>query len=233
MSGLRRRREATQRGLSGALLAGVVVLAGGCGTSAPQTFHPGNGGNASPTDAATTPATQRSATGPGGLTVPPFGRNAHVVMTRWRPPRPADRSAVLAAKDFLLAVLYADYTGGRDSRWQQYVSSPSVRAGLTSSLAVPSVTTESFTGTVRFWRMHAVATKGRRRTVAVTECVDSARARNTDLKTGRVLPQRRQVPANQNYYSNTDVLARDAGGHWRVVSIPPDIYYPQAQECKP
>jgi hypothetical protein len=162
--------------------------------------------------------------------MPPFGHGAHAIMTRWHPARPAERPAVLVAKDFLLAVLYADYTGDRDSRWQQYVSAAKVRAGLSSSLAVPSVTTESFTGTVRFWRMRAVAARG---TVTVTECVDSARARNTDLRTRRVLPRRRQVPGGQNYYSNSDVLARDAGGRWRVVSIPPAVYYPQAQECKP
>jgi hypothetical protein len=229
MSGLRRGRIHTRRGISGALLVGIGVLAAGCGSSAPQAFHPDSGNTASPSSAPTSSPIQQ-ANGPGGVTMPPFGHGAHAVMTRWQSARPAVRPAVLAAKDFVLAVLYADYTGGRDSRWQQYVSSPKVRAGLTSSLAVPSVTTESFTGTVRFWHMNAVASRG---TVTVTECVDSARARNTSLKTGRVLPRRRQLPKNQNYYSNSDVLAKDTSGHWRVVSIPPTIYYPQAQECKP
>jgi hypothetical protein len=154
-------------------------------------------------------------------------------MTSWLPARPRIRAAVVTAKDFLLAVLFADYTGSRDRRWAGYISVPKVAAGLASSLAAPSVTTESFTGTIRFWRMKAQMAPGPRGSVMVTECVDSARARNTDLKTGRVLPLSRQLTASQNYYSNSDVLARDSSGQWRVISIPPAIYYPEAQECKP
>lgn len=211
----------------------VSVLAAACGSAAPQTFHPGGGGSAG---TATTPApasaTSAAAT-TGSFTRPPFGANAHVEMTSWHPASASEAAAVRTAKTFLLAVLYADYTGGRDHRWTSYVSSDRVRSGLAATLAAPSVTTESFTGTVRFWRMHASATSGAKGTVAVTECVDSTHARNTDLKTGKVLPGSLQNPADQNYYSNTDVLALGSGGQWRVVSIPATIYYPQAQECKP
>jgi hypothetical protein len=153
-------------------------------------------------------------------------------MTSWRPARASEIPAVTAAKNFLLAVLYADYTGGQDHRWTGYISARKVRAGLDSTLAQPSVTTESFKGTVRFWHMSALSVPGPKGAVEVTECVDSSRARNTRLATGKVLPRRQQVPANQNFYSNSDVLAKDSSGHWRVISIPPTIYYPRALECK-
>jgi len=213
--------------LSAAVLAGCGLLAA-CGSAAPQTFKPG-AGSASPS---TQPAaTQSAGTSAARLVVPPFGHGAHVVMTPWRPASPADAAAVLTAKDFVLAVLYADYTGDTDHRWRQYVGSSRVQTALAATLDVPSVTTESFAGTVRFWRMTLIpAGPGR---VEVTECVDTARAKNTSLRTGRDLPRRLQVPAGQNFYSNSDVLAKAAGGQWRVVSIPATIYYPQAQECKP
>ena len=46
------------------------------------------------------------------------------------PGRPGEKAAVMAAKDFVLAVLYADYTGDRDQRWRSYAASPRVRTGL-------------------------------------------------------------------------------------------------------
>ena len=129
------------------------MLAVACSTAAPQTFHPASDNStaaSSPTSAPSAPA------GPLTLVRPPFGRNAHVLMTPWMPGRPGEKAAVMAAKDFVLAVLYADYTGDRDQRWRSYAASARVRTGLAQTLHVPSVTTESFTGTVRFWRMRAV-----------------------------------------------------------------------------
>jgi hypothetical protein len=165
--------------------------------------------------------------------MPPFGKNARIVMTHWLPASSGERRAVITAKNFLLAVLYADYTGGRDHRWQAYVGSSLVRNGMTTTLAAPSVTTESFNGTIRIWRMSAVPGTFGKNTISVTECFDSARAQNTSLSTGKVLPPGKQNSADQNYYSNTDVLSRNAAGQWTVISIPPTIYYPEALECKP
>lgn len=140
---------------------------------------------------------------------------------------------MLTAKNFLLAVLYADYTGNRDRHWISYAGSRRVRVGLAATLNVPSVTTESFKGTIRFWHMSVLAATGAKGAIEVTECVDSSQARNTSLNTGKVLPRRLQVPANQNYYSNSDVLTKDTSDHWRVISIPPANYYPEAVECRP
>jgi len=216
-----------RRGLRGALLAGSGMLAVACSAAAPQTFHPAADSTAPST---TAPATTAPA-GPLTLVRPPFGHNAHVRMTPWMPARRSQGAAVITAKDFVLAVLYADYTGDRDQRWRQYVASARVRTGLAATLHVPSVTQESFTGTVRFWRMSAVP--GARGTVVVTECVDTARARNTSLSTGKILPPGQQTKRDDNFYSNSDVLARESSGRWEVVSIPTTVYYPQAQECKP
>jgi len=165
--------------------------------------------------------------------MPPFGKNARIVMTPWLPASTTEAPAVITAKNFLLAVLYADYTGGKDHRWLVYVGSSLVRNGMTSTLAAPSVTTESFRGTIRIWRMSAVLGTYGKNTISVTECFDSARALNTSLSTGKVLPAGQQNTTDQNYYSNTDVLARNGSGQWTVISIPPTIYYPEALECKP
>lgn len=215
-----------RRGLRGALLAGSGVLAVACSAAPTQTFHPAADSTApSAAPSSSAPATTLT------LVRPPFGHNAHVLMTPWMPGRPAERAAVMTAKDFVLAVLYADYTGDRDQRWRSYVTSARVRTGLADTLHVPSVTTESFTGTVRFWRMHAVR-EGRDK-LLVTECVDTLGARNTSLSTGKILPPGQQTKHDDNFYLNSDVLAKERSGRWVVVSIPTTVYYPQAQECKP
>jgi hypothetical protein len=166
------------------------------------------------------------------LITPPFGEGARVQMTAYLPRDRSEDAAVIAAKNFLIAVLYADYTGGRDRRWTRYVASPIPMKGMQQSLSQPGVTTESFRGTVRFWRMTVSGTPGPKGTVEVTECGDSSRALNTSLKTGKVLPRRLQNSKDQNFYSNTDVLAK-RGNRWLVISIPPVIYYPRAFQCKP
>lgn len=210
-----------------ALLVNTGLLAAACGgSSGTSSFKPG-GSSTPASPGATTSQAQPSAS---SVVMPPFGKNVRIVMTPWLPARASEAPAVITAKNFLLAVLYADYTGGRDHRWEAYAGSSVVRNGMASTLAAPSVTTESFTGTIRIWHMSAIAGKN---TIAVTECVDSARARNTSLSTGQVLPRGQQNSTDQNYYSNTDILSRNAAGQWTVISIPATIYYPQALECKP
>ena len=208
--------------------SGLLAAACGGGSSSTSSFQPGGG---SPTPAS--PTATSSQPRADSLVMPPFGKNARIVMTPWLPASTTEAPAVITAKNFLLAVLYADYTGGKDHRWLVYVGSSLVRNGMTSTLAAPSVTTESFRGTIRIWRMSAVLGTYGKNTISVTECFDSARALNTSLSTGKVLPAGQQNTTDQNYYSNTDVLARNGSGQWTVISIPPTIYYPEALECKP
>jgi hypothetical protein len=153
-------------------------------------------------------------------------------MTSWLPASAAERPAVITAKNFLQALLYADYTGGRDQTWKSYVSSSAVLSGMTRALASPDVTTESWTGTVRFFGMSAVADSPRQGDLEVSECVDDAGAHNTSVTTGKVLPASKQNTTDENYYYNTDVLAKNGAGEWRVVSIPEAVYYPRARQCK-
>ncbi len=141
----------------------------------------------------------------------------------------AQRPAVIAEGDFLLAYFYADYTGGRDTRWESYVA-PSARGVLAQDLAVPDVTTESFTGTIRVWRMSALPASGG--SIQVSECVDTAAAKNTNLTTGAVLPASEQNSADGNYSLEIDILG-ESHGMWQITKIENPIYYPLASECKP
>jgi hypothetical protein len=144
---------------------------------------------------------------------------------------PADRSeipAVITAKNFLLAFLYAEYRGNQDHRWAIYAAGHVSRA-LAAGLSQPDVTTESFTGTIRFSQMRAFPDPSRAGAVDVSECFSNARSANVGLRSGQVIPD--TTPPDQRHYRNTDVLAPDRGGHWHVVSVYPVIYYPQAKEC--
>src|SRR6202046_2787189 len=189
-------RRRPVRLLTGTLLLTAGVLAAGCGSSAPAPafrpsgrppgspaprFSPGarapprRGGRPSPPPAISPPP---ASTTVGGVSLPPFGGNVHIDMTTWLPANPTESAAVRAVKSFLLAFLYADYTGGRDDRWTQYISGATVRNGLTQTLSAPDVTTESFKGTMRIWHMSAVYVPGPKGSVDITECIDSSHLLN-------------------------------------------------------
>jgi hypothetical protein len=150
-------------------------------------------------------------------------------MPGWRPADPAEVPAVVAAKDFLLAFLYAEYRGNQDDRWTDFVSG-AVLGALKANLGGASVTTESFTGTIIFSHLRAYPDPTTSGAVDVSECFDNARSRNTSLATGQVIADR--LPADQHYYMNTDVMAK-VNGRWAMISVYPVVYYPRAQECKP
>ncbi len=229
------RLGATRLGATRLRTAALIIvgglLAAGCGAGATATFRPAGAG--APAPAPALPSTGSPA-GPahhaaGPLAWPPFGRNVRVVMPGWLPADPGEVPAVIAAKNFLLAFLYAEYRGNQDDRWTGYVSRD-VLGALKANLSGPSVTTESFAGTILFSHMRAYPDPTAAGAIDVSECFDNSRSHNTDLATGKIVADR--IPARQHYYMNTDVVAK-ANGRWTVISVYPVIYYPQAQECKP
>ena len=213
------------------------LLAAGCGPAAPPAFRPAGvatpdrtasaGRTATPDGTGTTPGPPHGAV--GALERPPFGGNVRVVMPGWLPADPSEVPAVIAAKNFLLAFLYAQYRGNQDDRWTAFVSGQ-VLGALKANLTVPSVTTESFTGTIVFSHLRAYPDPAGAGAIDVSECFDNSRSRNTDLATGKTLADR--APADQHYYMNTDVMAK-VNGRWAVISVYPVVYYPRAAECKP
>ena len=134
------------------MLTGGLAVTGGlmlaaCGSAPPATFRPV--GVATPDRTAGLASPARPARGTAGpLEWPPFGRHVHIVMPGWLPADPGEAPAVIAAKNFLLAFLYAEYRGNQDDRWTGFASGAVVGA-LKANLSQPSVTTESFTGHYR------------------------------------------------------------------------------------
>ena len=150
-------------------------------------------------------------------------------MPRWLPADPAEVPAVIAAKNFLLTFLYAEYRGNQDDRWTGFASGE-VLGALKANLGQPSVTTESFTGTIMFSHLRAYPDPTTAGAIDVSECFDNSGSRNTNLITGRIITDR--VPADRHYYMNTDVMA-NTNGRWTVISVYPVVYYPQAGDCRP
>jgi hypothetical protein len=162
--------------------------------------------------------------------MPPFGKNAHVIMTSWMPGNTRLAQAVLTDKDYELAFLYAEYTGGKSQDWTSYVS-PTMEMQVRGVLSKPDVTTESFKGTIRIFAMKVIRDPVVKGDVDVSACFDNAQAVNTSLNTGTVLPG--QSPSDTSYYRFTDQLRQAASGQWQVVGNYPLVYYPRAKECKP
>jgi hypothetical protein len=205
---------------TGLICTGLVA----CSSPPPPAFNPG-----APASTASATAVAQSS-GPGSVVMPPFGKNAHIVMTDWLPGNADMAKAVVVDKDYELAFLYAEYTGGKSDDWAAYVSR-TMELQVNGVLAKPDVTTESFKGTIRIFKMSVIRDPAVPADVDVSACFDNAKAVNTDLKSGAVLPG--QSVSNQNYYRFTDQLAKDSAGQWRVVSNYPLVYYPRAKECKP
>jgi hypothetical protein len=218
---------------TGLLITGLLItgglLAAGCSAS-PTTFRPAGVTTPDASAGPVSPAHHLASHDAAGLLAwPPFGGNVRIFMPGWLPADPGQASAVVAAKNFLLAFLYAEYRGNQDDRWTRYVSGE-VLGALKANLSEPSVTTESFTGTISFSHLRAYPDPTTAGAIDVSECFDNSGSRNTSLATGKIIPDR--IPANQHYYRNTDVMARK-NGQWNVVSVYPVVYYPQAQECRP
>lgn len=205
-----------------------VLLAAACGSQPAPAFHP-TGSQASAAPAAVT-ASAPGQTTAAGLTAPPFGANVHIIMPGWMPSVASEAPAVVADKNFELALLYSEYRGGKDHRWQAYTGSR-LQPALSLQLRQPDVTTESFTGTVRFSHLNAFPDPVLKGAIDVAQCFDNSRATSTSLATGRALPD--STAPDQHYYRTTNVLARAQDGSWQVVEMYQPIYYPRAPECKP
>jgi hypothetical protein len=204
-------------------LVGVAACGSGGSGSTSATFKPGGSmAGAGPAPAGTA--------GGNSVAMPPFGKNVQITMTSWMPSDASQAQAVLTDKDYELAFLYAEYTGGQDQSWAAYVS-PIMQTEVQTTLAQPSITTESFNGKIRIFDMSVLPDPTINGDLDVSACFDNSQSSNTDLKTGKVIPD--NVPADQHFYRYTDELAKDSTGTWKVITDLPRIYYPRAKECKP
>ena len=138
--------------------------------------------------------------------------------------------AVLTDKDYELAYLYAEYTGGQSYDWTSYVDA-AMETQIRGVLAGQDVVTESFKGTIKIFDLRVIRDPIVPGNLDVSACFDNAKAVNTDLKSGAVLSG--QSVSDTNYYRFTDELAKSSDGQWQVISNYPIVYYPQAKECKP
>jgi hypothetical protein len=210
-------------------LAALALLTASCGASPAPAFHPSGSMATAGAGTVATPGS-RTSTSADGVTWPPFGGKVRLVMPSWQPPVAGEVPAVVADKDFELAFLYSQYRGGQDDGWHAYAA-PQVQRSLATQLAQPDVTTQSFTGTVRFSHLSAFPDPSITGAIDVAQCFDDSAATNTSLATGHPVPDR--TPPDQHYYQVTNALARSASGNWQVVAMYQPVYYPRARECKP
>ncbi len=217
------RRHGTGNAL-GAVLAGGAAVAltclAACGTAAPQAFHPAGGDlTAAPNPVATAPAQF------------PFPPDVHFGFTSPLPPDPTQAGAVLADENFQLAYYYAIYSQGKDHRYTAYIGNRLLLGSVQETLAREAALHEGFTGTIVFSRT-AVQPAAWAGQLTVSSGVDRPRLLDTAIRTGKA--RRGGAAAGQSYFLESDILARQKGGPWRVMGT--DVtYYPhgQAKECAP
>jgi|SRR5580693_6535510 hypothetical protein len=211
--------------LLGVVLSGMCAVAA-CGSQSGG----GSSGTFQPSGSMAGQASAAASGAAGSVTMPAFGKDVHIDLTTWAPSSASQAQAVLTDKNYELAFLYAEYTGGQDTAWTSYVSS-TMQTEAQSTLSQADVTSESFIGTIRIFDMTAVTDPTVPADLDVSACFDNAQSSNTSRATGKVIPD--TGSADQHYYRYTDQLAKDSSGDWQVVSDLPAIYYPRAKECKP
>ena len=220
------RRTMLRTAASGLAVAGLCAL-----TACASPGSSGSAGTFKPSGSmAGQPSAAAAGASSGSVTMPAFGPNVHIDLTSWQPASTSQAQAVRTDKDYELAFLYAEYTGGQDTPWTSYVSS-TMQTEVQSTLSQADVTTESFTGTIKIFDMSVVTDPTVPADLDVSGCFDNAASSNTNRSTGKVIPD--TGSADQHYYRYTDQLAKDSSGDWQVVSDLPAIYYPRAKECKP
>ncbi len=210
----------------GALLAVALLAATACSAHpTASTFTPAGGGSSTGGGAVPDAASSQ-----GGYVMPPFGKNVHIDMTSWLPTDTDQAQAVNTDKNYELAFLYAEYRGGQDQSWENYVS-PVMKTGVQQSLQATDVTTESFNGTIKYFDMSVIPDPLVKGDLDVSTCFDNAGSSNTDITTGKVVPD--TSSPNSHYVRISDELRKNSTGQWQVVSSLPAVYYPQAKQCKP
>jgi len=208
-----------------ALLAALSLAGAACSAAqSASTFTPLGGspagGRQASADAGTSP----------GYVMPPFGSNVHIEMTSWLPADASAAAAVNTDKSYELAYLYAEYKGGQDESWVNYVS-PVMKAAVEQSLQATDVTTESFAGTIEYFDMSVIPDPVVKGDLDVSACFDNAGSSNTSLSTGAVIPDTESP--DSHYARISDELRKDPAGQWQVYSSLPAVYYPEAAQCKP
>jgi hypothetical protein len=210
---------------AGLLAVGALAATACSSGGSAATFTPGGGGQSAAGDQASDAATASA-----GYVMPPFGSNVHIDMTSWLPANAAQAQAVNADKNYELAFLYAEYKGGQDQTWVNYVT-PVMQTAVQQSLQAPDVTTESFVGTIKYFDMSVIPDPLVKGDLDVSTCFDNAGSSNTNLTTGKVIPD--TSSPNSHYVRISDELKKSSAGQWQVTSSLPAIYYPQAAQCKP
>lgn len=216
------------------VLAGLLALAATACSSAAGSSSDANGAlpsaSAPTTTTAAATASPTSSVSATSYVMPPFGAAVHIEMTSWLPGDPDQAAAVNTDKSYALAFLYAEYKSGKDHSWTKYVTALMQREVM-SALVAPDVTTESFTGTIRYTHMSVIPDPTLKGRLDVSSCFDNSGSSNTSLKTGKVLPD--NIPPDQHYIRVTDQLSKNATGQWQVAATLPAVFYPRAKECKP
>jgi hypothetical protein len=197
----------------------LALLASACGSPGPQAFHPAGKISAAPSPSASLAAFR-------------FPPDIHIEFQSPLPADPQQAAAVTTDRNFQLAFYYAQYTQGKDQRFNGYI--PPIAAALArvvqSNVAPYAADHKSIRGTLRFYDTSVSPVPGAPQNVTVTNCVDDSQLTDTDARTGKPIPD----PSAPGYTLENDAFKPIGGGKWGLIAISTSVY-PQgnSKECKP
>ena len=211
-----------RRALAALAATGMIALiATACGSSAPQAFHPAGKASAAPNPSAS-------------LANFPFPPDIHIDFQSALPADPQQAAAVTTDRDFQLAFYYAQYTQGKDRRYEQYLApgTTPLLIEVQSNVTPYATDHKSIRGTLRLYDTTVQPVQGAPQALSVTQCVDDSKLPDVDARSGKVIPG---SPRPSAYYIlESDTFKPLGSGRWGLAAIAITVY-PQgnAKECKP
>lgn len=206
-----------RRALGAVVVSALALLAAACGAPAPQAFHPAGKVSATPSASL------------AGFRFPP---DIHIEFQSPLPADPQQASVVATDRNFNLAFYYAQYSQGKDQRFNDYI--PPVATALArvvQSNVVPyKVDHKSIRGTLRFYKTSVTPVPGAPQNRSVTSCVDYTHLTDTDARTGSP----RRDPNQPTYVLERDAFKPMGGGTWGLIGIFTNVYPDgNSKECLP
>jgi predicted small lipoprotein YifL len=206
--------------LAAAATTGVLALfSSGCGSSGPEAFHPAGKVSAAPDSNSS-------------LAKFPFPPDVHVEFQSPVPADPQQAAVVTTDRDFQLAFYYAQYSQGKDQRFNGYIApiATALARVVQSNVAPYAVDHKSIRGTLRIYDTTVTPVPGAPQNLTVTNCVDDSQLPDIDTRTGKPIPD----PSAPSYTLESDAFKPMGGGKWGLIAISTSVY-PQgnSKECKP
>lgn len=164
----------------------------------------------------------------------PFPPSVHIEFQTPPPSDPQQAAAVTTDRDVQLAFYYAQYTQGKDTRYEHYFAPRTTTLQLQIQRAVLPYATDhkSVRGTLRFYNTTVQPVASAPQELTVSNCIDDSQFPDVDGQSGKPVAGSPSPPPS-SYTLESDTFKPLGGGNWGLIGFTTSVY-PQgnSKECQ-